>query len=110
VCSVDGACDWFLGTSAQQRDYNEEDHVTTHPRFEITLEALPTDDGAPPVVRLRRFLKAALRSFGLRCVECRQVDAAEDAASGPPVGRRERAVRPSPLPVPPQRRGSQRAG
>ncbi|HBI46032.1 MAG TPA: hypothetical protein DDY78_24730 [Planctomycetales bacterium] len=33
--------------------------------FVLILESLP--DGAPPIIRLRRFLKAALRSNGLRC-------------------------------------------
>jgi hypothetical protein len=34
-------------------------------RYQLTLEALP--DSAPAVIRLRRFLKAALRAYGLRC-------------------------------------------
>jgi len=39
---------------------------TPRERFALTLEAIP-DGGAPAVIRLRRFLKAALRSYGLRC-------------------------------------------
>jgi hypothetical protein len=34
-------------------------------RLALTLEALPND--APPIIRLRRFLRMALRSYGLRC-------------------------------------------
>jgi hypothetical protein len=35
-------------------------------RYRLDLEAMP-DGGAPAVIRLKRFLKAALRSYGLRC-------------------------------------------
>ncbi len=34
-------------------------------RFVVELEALP--DSVPSAIRLRHFLKAALRSWGLRC-------------------------------------------
>jgi hypothetical protein len=53
--------------------------ATAHPRgaraleqFAVTLQALPAPGGPPAIIRLRRFLKAALRSYGLRCVECRE--------------------------------------
>jgi hypothetical protein len=35
-------------------------------RYRLDLEALPSW-GAPAVIRLRRFLKAALRAYGLKC-------------------------------------------
>jgi hypothetical protein len=35
-------------------------------RYRLDLEALPDD--VPPIIRLRRFLKAALRSYRLKCV------------------------------------------
>ena len=38
------------------------------PRWTLTLEAQPTPDGAPAIVRLRRALKCLLRVFGLRCL------------------------------------------
>jgi hypothetical protein len=44
---------------------------TGKPTFALTLQAVPGSD-VPPIIRLRRFLKAALRSYGLRCVECRE--------------------------------------
>jgi hypothetical protein len=50
------------------------------PRFALTLQALPNwgEGDVPPIIRLRRFLKAALRSYGLRCTEIRET---------PPEGR-----------------------
>ena len=47
-------------------------------RYTLVLEATPRHH-APAIVRLRRLLKVALRTFGLRCVECRPLD--------PPGGR-----------------------
>ena len=41
----------------------------TTERFALVLQAVPDPDGAPSIIRLRRFLKMALRSFGLRCVK-----------------------------------------
>jgi hypothetical protein len=67
-------------------------------RFLVELLALP-DTGAsrscvPPVVRLRKFLKAALRAYGLRCTRARSlgspgsapVDQALDVAPTPRTG------------------------
>jgi len=48
-------------------------------RFTLVLQALP--DGVPAIIRLRRVLKAALRSYGLRCVQCGR------RRSNPPRGR-----------------------
>jgi hypothetical protein len=47
--------------------------VTRHPpeRFLVELTALPDD--VPPVVRLRKFLKRALRAYRLRCVRVESV-------------------------------------
>jgi hypothetical protein len=45
---------------------------TARERFALILEALP-DGGVPAVVRLRRFLKAALRGYALRCVSVVEV-------------------------------------
>ena len=39
-------------------------------RYQITLEA--TNTGTDPIVRLRKFLKQAIRQYGLRCVRCRE--------------------------------------
>jgi hypothetical protein len=41
-----------------------------HERSLVELLALPDD--VPPVVRLRKFLKAALRSYRLRCTSARR--------------------------------------
>jgi hypothetical protein len=38
------------------------------PRWVLTVEAQPSPDGAPAIVRLRRALKCLLRVFGLRCL------------------------------------------
>jgi hypothetical protein len=57
-------------------------------RFVVELVAQPDGD-APAVIRLRHFLKAALRAWGLRCTGVRQVNATPTpppgATSGPPV-------------------------
>ena len=45
----------------------------TPPRPEYHLRLRAEPGMVPAVVRLRRFLKAALRSYGLRCVEVREV-------------------------------------
>ncbi len=39
--------------------------------YTVTLRSLPGYT-APVIVRLRRFLKVALRAFGLRCVSIRK--------------------------------------
>ena len=41
------------------------------PRYLILLESTPGD--APPIIRLRHLLKAALRQYGLRCAEAEEV-------------------------------------
>jgi hypothetical protein len=46
--------------------------------FNVVLTALP-GWGVPAVVRLRRFLKCALRAYGLRCVEIIEVPVAAPA-------------------------------
>ena len=42
------------------------------PTFALTLQAVPGWGDVPATIRLKRFLKAALRSYGLRCTECRE--------------------------------------
>lgn len=49
-------------------------------RHEVKTEAMVAGD-VPAVIRLRRFLKLALRSYGLRCTRAVEVD-----AHGNPVG------------------------
>ena len=48
------------------------------PTFAIVLQAVPWE-GAPPIIRLRKFLKAALRSYGLKCTECREAPPTAEA-------------------------------
>lgn len=43
--------------------------------FTITLAAPKGDDDAKAVRRLRAFLKASWRSYGLRCVRCEPEEA-----------------------------------
>jgi hypothetical protein len=50
-------------------------------RFNLTLEALP--DSAPAVIRLKRFLKAALRSYGLRCTAAVQLHGDSPTSTAP---------------------------
>lgn len=54
------------------------------PRFQLLIESLPSD--VPTVNRLRRLLKAMLRGYSMRCIECKEVKA-EDAAGDPPPTR-----------------------
>jgi hypothetical protein len=46
----------------------------TAERYSIILQAIPDQGGAPAIIRLRRFLKAALRSYRLRCVRIEALD------------------------------------
>ena len=58
-------------------------------RFAIVLVPPPEPADVPPTIRLRRALKCLLRSFGLRCVECRPADEQDDnpvSLSKEPVG------------------------
>lgn len=52
------------------------------PRYQLTIEAMPGEDGtAAPVLRLRAWLKRGLRLYGLRCTAAHEID-----AMGNPVG------------------------
>ncbi len=59
---------------------------TGKPAFALTLEAVPSWNGPPAIIRLRRFLKAALRSYGLKCTECREAPG-KPVAPSPPEAR-----------------------
>ena len=48
--------------------------------FYILLEAEERWDLAPPIIRLRHFLKSALRAWHLRCVDLREVPKKEEEA------------------------------
>jgi len=53
--------------------------VASEPQsFALELEAVPGRHWAPPVVRLRRALKAFLRAYGLRCTSVRPVTPAKE--------------------------------
>jgi len=56
----------------------DEDEVL----YRIVLRPVPMAGYAPPIIRLRRFLKAALRQYGLRCVECEPAEAREEDSDG----------------------------
>lgn len=57
-------------------------------RYTITVEPLPARPGEPePAIRLRQWLKLALRAFKLRCVDVKQSkpsesDTVSDATEG----------------------------
>jgi hypothetical protein len=55
---------------------------TLRERFRLIIEALP--DRTPGVIRPRHFLKAALRSWGLKCID------AEPVPNRPPPEAEER--------------------
>jgi hypothetical protein len=45
----------------------------SQPVFRVLLRAQPGE--IPATIRLKRFLKLALRAFGLRCVSCEEIQA-----------------------------------
>ena len=51
------------------------------PTYRIVLR--PTPGGPPPIIRLRRFLKAALRGYGLRCLSAEELPAGKTQEPGP---------------------------
>ena len=53
----------------------------SQPDFRLVLR--PRPGGPPPIIRLRRLLKAALRAFGLRCLRVEEIRP-DDPASKPP--------------------------
>jgi hypothetical protein len=69
----------------------------THERFQLVVEALP--DEVPANIRLRTFLKRALRSFGIRCVSISEVPPATltDGADVQPTESAEGAIVSDPL-------------
>ena len=48
------------------------------PTFALTLQAVPGSD-VPAIIRLRRFLKAALRGYGLRCIRAEEIHPETDS-------------------------------
>jgi hypothetical protein len=50
-------------------------------KYQLTVEALP--DAAPAIVRLRRVIKALLRSYGFRLLAAVQLR--EDAVTAEPI-------------------------
>jgi hypothetical protein len=53
-------------------------------RYRLDLEALP-DGGAPGPIRLKRFLKMALRAYGLRCLAAVELHEDSPATEPKPV-------------------------
>ena len=54
-------------------------------RFTLTLQALSVPDGVPPIIRLRRVLKYALRVCGLKCREIKGESASAMAVESTPA-------------------------
>jgi hypothetical protein len=52
-------------------------------RFRLTLESVPSD--VPAEIRLRGLLKLMLRSFGLRCVEAKELTDGEEESTEVPA-------------------------
>jgi hypothetical protein len=57
--------------------------------YRVTLRPLP--NGPPPPIRLWRFLKAALRGYGLRCVSVEEVPSTHGKAPARAQGEGEPA-------------------
>jgi hypothetical protein len=60
------------------------------PDFQLRLRPLPA--GVPAAVRLRRFLKQALRAAGFRCIKVEELSQA-DGADPKPVSTKDRPWR-----------------
>jgi hypothetical protein len=56
-------------------------HKPTGPNYRVTLRPLPNRQ-APPIIRLRQFLKAALRSYGFQAVAVEELPAPGRTTSG----------------------------
>ena len=50
-------------------------------RFELIVQVV--DAGVPAIARLKRFLKGALRGYGIRCVSIRPLSSTESEKQGP---------------------------
>ncbi len=65
----------------------EHDRPAGKDAFALTLEAVPSWGDVPATIRLKRFLKAALRSYGLKCIECREADRPDEPLDNAQAGR-----------------------
>ena len=57
------------------------------PAFALTLQAVSGWGDVPATIRLKRFLKAALRSYGLKCIECREAERRDEPEEDAQAGR-----------------------
>ncbi|HET6249490.1 MAG TPA: hypothetical protein VFE47_17505 [Tepidisphaeraceae bacterium] len=61
--------------------------------FVMTTYAIilrPIDQAVPAEVRLRRLLKAALRAYGLRCIDVRELPADQERTNNPRIPGKDR--------------------
>ena len=69
---------WLMGRPAAKPALSRRKEIsmtadaktTNRPQEAYIVTLRPTGEGPPGPIRLRRFLKCALRSFGLRCIGC----------------------------------------
>jgi hypothetical protein len=59
------------------------DSKEAQPDYQLTVR--PEPGPVPAIIRLRRFLKAALRVYGLKCIDMAEVKPAEPPGE-PPAG------------------------
>lgn len=67
----------------------QHDSPKGKPTFALTLQAVPGWGDVPATIRLKRFLKAALRSYGLKCTECRESNTPATIRATSPAGTAE---------------------
>lgn len=68
-----GAPESPLQSASEERNRAAHVPACSNSRFTLTIEALPVRPGeAPPIIRLRQFLKIGLRGLRLRTVEVRE--------------------------------------
>lgn len=53
----------------------------TKERFQFVIEADAEHGGTPAIIRVRKWLKEAIRQYGIRCTEGRRIDPAEQVDS-----------------------------
>lgn len=51
-------------------------------RFNLTVELVERPGVAPGIVRFRRWIKAALRGYGVRCISVREEPVTTEATNG----------------------------
>jgi hypothetical protein len=94
------------GSSAAPRPVAPQGERVRRVGFVVVLEPLPDRLGRDPVIRLRLFLKNALRSYSLRAASVAEAPSSENQTPVIPAARKATEGREGPSFVEPQPRGT----